>query len=479
MTSTSEIRLSGISKRFADVVALDEVDFRFQPGRVHALVGENGAGKSTLMAIAFGLVRPDRGRIFIGQEPVTFRTPRDAIRAGLGIVQQHFSLVPGLSVAENVALSGHRWFSRPAAIARVRTAAEQAGFEIDPTARVADLSVEAQQRVEIVRAIAFGANTLILDEPTAVLAPDESRRLLTWIRTFAARGGSVGLVTHKVVEALDTADDVTVLRAGRALAYGDVREFSAASLARAMFRQDVNPARPRTGRPRVPGPVVAALHRVSLPTPVLGTPVHDANLEVRGSEILGIVGVEGSGQADLLRALAGLIPAASGELSIPDQVSFVPADRHRDSVLLDFALFENHALRHIGARRGLLDWPAIRTTTRRMLADFDVRAGSERVPLRTLSGGNQQRFVLARELSAAPVMLIAENPTRGLDLAATQVILARLSDAADSGVAVVVYSSDLDEVLALADRVIVAYAGRFSEPPLDRQAIAHRMVGRE
>lgn len=472
-----EIALSGISRRFGSVAALADVDLTLRPGRVHALLGENGAGKSTLMGVAFGLLQPDRGRVCVAGIPTLLRSPRDALRLGIGMVHQHFSLVPALTVAENVALGGRGVFRPAAAADRVRRVAAAAGLDVDPSPCVRDLSVEAQQRVEIVRALAHGARVLILDEPTAVLAPEESAVLLTWIRRFAADGGAVAIVTHKVNEALAVADDVTVLRAGRCVSTGPVRDSSAPSLAQAMFpnapleRQVVRKAG------SVHGPVVASAHHLSLPGRGRGTSVVDATLEIRAGEVLGVVGVEGAGHAELLRSLAGLIAPSEGQLRIPDTVSFVPADRHRDALILEFPLFENLALRRAGFRRGLMDWPALREKTRGVLAEFGVRADSERTTARALSGGNQQRFVLGRELEPRPALLVAENPTRGLDLHATASIHARLRAAADAGAAVVIYSSDLDEVITLADRVLVVHDGAVREVGGGRETIARAMVG--
>jgi simple sugar transport system ATP-binding protein len=459
----AEVRLSGITKRFATVTALDSVDFAFQPGRVHALLGENGAGKSTLMGVAFGLLTPDAGSIAVGGEVVRFRSPRDAIQAGIGMVQQHFSLVPALTVAENVAIGERGRYSPADAADRVRR------------------TVEAQQRVEIVRALARGARTLVLDEPTAVLAPEEASTLLEWLREFARAGGAVALVTHKVAEALSIADDVSVLRGGRLVAGAPAAHFSIESLARAMFPEAPDAAAGTRPAQRSPipadAPVVVAARNLDLASGDAGPGVSGATFIVRAGEIVGVAGVEGAGHALLLRALAGVLEPAAGELRLPTDVSFVPGDRHRDAVVLEFPLFENVELRHVGQRSGLIDWPATRERTAALLDRGEIRAPSVRAPLRTLSGGNQQRFVLARELESAPALLVAENPTRGLDLQATAAIHERLLAAAAAGAAVVLYSSDLDEVLILATRVLVAHQGQVREVAQDRSAVARAMVG--
>lgn len=476
MNPAAAISLSGITKRFGSVPALDSVDFALRSGRIHALLGENGAGKSTLMGVLFGLTRPDAGVLEIGGTAVAWQSPRDAIRAGIGMVQQHFSHVPALTVTENVALGGSGRFEIGRSAAEVKRVATQAGLDLDPLARVADLSVEAQQRLEIVRALAHGARILILDEPTAVLAPGEATELLGWLRRFADSGGTVALVTHKVREALAIADDVTVLRAGRRVASGLVKAFTPDSLAQAMFpeKQVSDPA--RRGE-RDPGAVIVSAERVS----VRGAPgeagIVDATFELRAGEVVGVAALERSGHATLLRALAGLQPPSSGRLSLPAEISFVPGDRHRDALVLEFSLYENLALRHVGARRGLMRWRDVRVRTSRVLEQFHVRAVSGSSRARALSGGNQQRFVLARELDAHPTLLVAENPTRGLDLAAAAAIRDRLADAAHAGAAIVVYSSDVDEVLELAHRVLVVHHGVVREVPVARELVAQAMVG--
>ena len=479
MRASPEVVLSGITKRFGAVTALDRVDLRLMRGRIHALLGENGAGKSTLMAVLFGLVRPDQGSLRIDGADVAFRSPRDAIAAGIGMVQQHFAHVAAFTVAENVALGGQGRYDPTAAAEQVRAAAATAGLALDAGARVGDLPIEAQQRVEIVRALARGARLLILDEPTAVLAPAEATELLAWLRRFADEGGTVALVTHKVREALEVADDITVLCAGRRITTGLASTFTPATLTAAMFSETGQlselraPVPPATPERRV----VASVRGLSLRGPRGEPRVSDATFTIEAGEIVGVAGVEGAGHAELLRALAGVQAPFAGTIDLPPEVSFVPADRHRDALVLDFPLFENLALRHVGQQSGVVDWPAVRRRTRQVLHAFDVRAGSERSRANTLSGGNQQRFILGRELELRPQLLVAENPTRGLDLRATHAIQSRLREAAASGAAVVLYSSDLDEVLALAGRILVVHRGVVREVSLDRDAVARAMVG--
>ncbi len=481
MRQGPQVSLDGIRKRFGPVVALDGVELQLRPGRIHALLGENGAGKSTLMGVLFGLIAPDAGRLRLDGVEVVLRSPRDAIRLGIGMVQQHFAHVNAFSVAENVALGGRGRFDPRAAHDLVRATARAAGLTLDPSARVGELPVEAQQRVEIVRALARGARLLILDEPTAVLAPAEAAALLNWLRVFANGGATVVLVTHKVREALLVADDITVLRAGRRVASGPAGTFSAERLASVMF-PDMPGLPEAVDRESVAA--VAPQREVVLSARGVGVRgargewrVSDATFQVHAGEVVGVAGVEGSGHRELLLALAGIRQPTAGSLDLPARISYVPGDRHRDALLLELPLYENLALHGAGARRGLVDWDTMRRRTRTLLAAFDVRARSPSDRAANLSGGNQQRFVLGRELESRPQVLVAENPTRGLDLHATASIHRRLREAARDGAGVVIYSSDLDELLALAQRILVVHAGSVAEFPAERDLVGRAMVG--
>jgi simple sugar transport system ATP-binding protein len=479
------LALQAITRHYGAVTALDAASLVVAPGTVHALLGENGAGKSTLMKIAFGLERTDAGTIQVDGAVVRWRTPRDAMRAGLGMVQQHFSLVAAMTVAENVALGGAGRLDRAAARARVTEIGERSGLLLDADARVDELPVGAQQRLEIVKALARDARTLILDEPTAVLAPAEVDELLGWLRRFADGGGTVILIAHKLQEVLRVADAVTVLRRGRTVLAAPARTLGIDALAQAMLG-DRAPAAAREA-------VIAVDGRASSPAAVRGAPVlvldgvrvvdargvttlRDATLAVHAGEIVGIAAVEGAGQHELLRVLAGRLAPTAGQVTRPDAIGFVPEDRHRDGVVLDATLTENLALRGAGGRRGLMAWARLRRAAGDVMAARDVRADSPDAPMRALSGGNQQKFVLGRELADAPAALVVENPTRGLDIRATADVLAALRSARDAGTAVVVYSSDLDEVLAVADRVLVCAAGRVVEVPRERDAVGRAML---
>jgi simple sugar transport system ATP-binding protein len=470
------LSLQSIAKRFGAVLALDDASFTTARGTVHALLGENGAGKTTLMRIAYGLERPDSGTVAINGTPVALQTAGDAIARGVGMVQQHFSLVPAMTVAENVSLGGRGRFRPPEAAVRVRTLANAASFDIDPDARVRDLSVAAQQRVEVLKALARGARTLILDEPTAVLAPSEAQELMRLLRRMANDGTTVVLITHKLREALAIADAVTVLRRGRTVMTMPARDASEEVLARAMFPEGVvgDSSTPVRGHG---GPVVAELRGVDVRDARGLMRLQSATLAVHTHEIVGIAGVEGSGHHELLLTLGGRLTPSTGEVRLPDDIGFIPEHRQRDALIPAFSLVENIALRDVARAHGRMHWPALAERTRELVERNGIRAASVLAPARALSGGNQQKLVLARELDATPTLVVAENPTQGLDVRAAAAVRTRLHEARDAGAGVVVYTSDLDELLGLADRVVVAFHGTLREVPRDADAIGRAMLG--
>lgn len=470
---TPALELRGVSKRFGATVALEGVDFTVAVGQVHALLGENGAGKSTAMRIAYGLTPADIGTVrVLGKEMVRHSVPA-AVTAGLGMVHQHLSLVPTLTAAESLALGGRGLFKRDEAERALRSVSQASGLVVDPAAIVGDLSLVEQQRLEILKALARNARVLILDEPTAVLAPSESDELLQWLRRFADAGGSVVLVTHKLREAIAIADVVTVLRRGGVVATVDARITSEQELARAMFP---DASAPVVSVPATPGATVARLVAVDIRGP-RGTAVRGASLELRRGEIVGVAAVEGAGHRELLNALAGLAPVENGTIELPARIALIPANRARDAAVGDFTLAENVALHGLEKRRGLMPWQTIATNTAGLITRFNIAAPSPDVPLRALSGGNQQRLVVARELENDVDLVIADNPTRGLDLRASAFVHEQLRLAAARGAAVIVHSGDLDEVLALATRVLAVFHGSVQEMPLDRTAISRAMVG--
>jgi simple sugar transport system ATP-binding protein len=469
------LSLTGISKSFGPVRALDGVDFAVAAGEVHALLGENGAGKSTLMHVAYGMVAPDAGAIAVDGRPAALRSPRDARRLGLGMVHQHFTSVPAFTVAENVALAAG-WPARPRENARrVAELAARLGLPLDPGARAEALPVSLRQRLEIVKALAPGARVLLLDEPTGVLAPAEVEELLGTIRRFAGEGGAVVLITHKLGEALAAADRVTVLRAGRVTLSGPASAESAGSLAAAMLggsaagQLDGSAAR----RPAIQPSSHPAL-RMELP---------GIQLTIHPGELVGIAAVEGNGQRELLRIAAGLRAHAEGAVDCAGEAVLIPGDRTTEALLPDFSLTENAALGLADApgwsAHGLMHWREARERTAALLRAHDVRAPGPDVVARTLSGGNQQKLVVARALAREPALVVAENPTRGLDVAATAAVHAELRAAAAAGAAVLFHSSDLDEVLELATRVVVMTGGRAVEMGggAGREEVGAVMVG--
>ena len=479
---SAALALHGIAKAFGAVQALHDATLVVRPGTVHAVLGENGAGKSTLMRVAYGLVAPDAGTISRDGRAVTLRGSADALALGIGMVHQHFTLVPAMTVAENVALGRRGRYDPAAAAERVRRLGEATGLVLDPQARAGDLPVGGQQRLEIVKALAREARVLILDEPTAVLAPSEADDLMAWIAAFRDRGHAVVLITHKLREALRVADDVTVLRRGRTVLAAATATVDEATLVRAMLGDDTASEPPRA--PAVlaiaAGAPVAQLRDVWARDARGAVALRGVSLSVHPGEIVGIAAVEGSGQHALLRVLAGRQPADRGEIACPSQVAFIPEDRHRDAVVLPMTLTENVALQALAARSGRMPWRALADATSALLERFDVRAPGPAAAMRTLSGGNQQKLVLARELASAPPLVVAENPTRGLDIRASAAVRDALRAAQARGSGVVVYSSDLDEVLALATRVVVVHAGRVLDVAEGtREAVGRAMLGVE
>jgi ABC-type uncharacterized transport system ATPase subunit len=478
------LALYDIDKRYGTIQALEAASLEVRPGTIHALLGENGAGKSTLMRIAYGLEHADAGTLVVHNERVRFTSAADSIAHGIGMVHQHFTLVPAMTVAENIALGGRGRLDLAEIAHRVHALSAETRFALDPTARIETLAVSAQQRVEIAKALVRSARILILDEPTAVLAPAEAMELLRWLRAYADAGNAAVLITHKLREALSIADDVTVLRRGRTVLAANRDHVTSETLTSAMIGEEVARA--------ISAPITLDSNPSSATEPVFRavgltltdargiTRIVDATFEIGAGEIVGIAAVEGSGQRELLRALAGRLDAASGMLTHPEVVGFVPEDRHHDAVLLNRSVAESMALRGAGLRRGVINWNAVDAQTERLMQAYDVRAESTSVQMRTLSGGNQQKLVLARELGldvTTERALVVENPTRGLDVRATAEVHARLRRAALDGAAIVVYSSDIDEVLLLASRVFVVFERLVREMPLDRERIGEAMVG--
>jgi simple sugar transport system ATP-binding protein len=473
---TPALALEQIDKRFGAVTALSDANLVVRRGTVHALLGENGAGKTTLMRIAYGMVQPDAGVVRIEGQRVRFRSPADAIGFGVGMVHQHFTLVPAMTAAENVALGNSGRFDPAAAARQVHDLTRTTGLAIEPNARVRDLPVTAQQRLELLKVLSRAANIVILDEPTALLAPQEADDLLRQVRQLADAGRTVILITHKLREALSLADQVTVLRHGSTSLVRNGGDVDEDTLIQAMLGQRV----PRTSRPptaRNRSSEVIDARDVSIRDSRGILRIRNATFQVRGGEIVGCAAIEGSGHRELLEAVAGRIPVSGGTLRRPAAVGFIPDDRHRDALVMQMSLVENVALSQAGARRGMMQWRDIAARARRIMSDFDVRAQSELVRADTLSGGNQQKFVVGRELTSAPMAVVASNPTRGLDVGSAEYVIDKLTRICSLGVALLVYSTDLDEVLRIADRMLVVHAGSVRETAVDADEVGRAMVG--
>lgn len=487
--SDSALALEAIDKRFGEVQALRGASLNVRRGTLHAVLGENGAGKTTLMRIAFGLMPADAGSVRIDGTTVALASGADAIRRGLGMVHQHFTLVPAMTAAENIALGGHGQLALRAVAAHVQALVERTGLRVDPSVRVATLGVGAQQRVEILKALYSNARLLILDEPTAVLTPPETEELFAWLRRFVAEGGTAVLVTHKLQEALAIADDVTVLRRGQCVLTAPAAQLDIATLVRAVTGDDsgeslsapsrdtATPAGSLARRVPLRGACVARLDAATARDARGVERVRNATVDCFAGEIIGLAGVEGSGVHELLRLLAGRLAPSSGVATLPPRIGFIPEDRLRDAVIEEFTLTENVALRGAGVRRGRMPWPAMTALTAALMERHDVRAPFPTTRAGALSGGNQQKFVVGRELDEHPPLVVAENPVRGLDIRATAHVLRELAGSADAGSAVVFYSADIDELLPLADRMLVVFAGRVREVAVERTAVANALVG--
>jgi len=495
------VQLDGVAKLFGTVVANRDASLRVMTGEIHALVGENGAGKSTLMRVLAGMYTPDGGSVQVNGRTVTGWSTQDAIAAGVGMVHQHFMLVPTLTVAENVILGreptqGVR-VDMERAIADVKALCVRCGLHVDPTAKVADLSVGEAQRVEILKALYRGARILILDEPTAVLSPPEVRDLWNVLRTLKADGGTVILITHKLDEVIAVSDTITVMRAGMTVSRFPTQGTTPRDIARAMVGRDVllaldaapdasrAPSAARTAEPAAR--IVGLTVRSDRGT----TAVDNLSFELAPGEILGIAGVEGNGQTELIEAIAGLRPVSSGSITLGNRditrhsvreradagLSHIPEDRHRRGLILDYSIADNLILgrqHHFASARGL-DTSRIATNAATQVKAFDIRPAVATVPARALSGGNQQKIVIAREMGRDFVVLLAAQPTRGVDVGAIEFIHDQLRRARDAGKAILLVSADLPEVIALSDRIAVMYGGRFATVMSAAEATVERL----
>jgi general nucleoside transport system ATP-binding protein len=479
-TTAPVLELRGITKQFPGTLANDHVDFDLVPGEVHTLLGENGAGKSTLMNIVYGLYRPDEGEIRLKGKPISFSSSKDAIRAGIGMVHQHFMLIPVMTVAENIILAEEPTKSglldQEAAEQRVKQLADSFKFAIDPHQRIENLSVGQQQRVEILKALYRKADILILDEPTAVLTPQEAVELFGILRSLKQEGMAIIFISHKLNEVLDIADRVTVLRRGKMIdtvtTEGATREGLAQLMVgrEVLLRVDKTPSKPAEPLLSVEGLTVLDDRELEA--------VRDVSFEVRAGEIVGIAGVDGNGQSELIDAVTGLRKAHAGRVTVAGKeitndgarealdagLGHIPEDRHRRGLVLDFTLAENIALHDYkeppDSRFGWLYPKRLIARARRLLQQFDVRGGGPGTRAAALSGGNQQKVVVAREVERDPRVLLAAQPTRGLDVGAIEFVHRRLVEERDQGRAILLVSLELEEILSLADRILVMYEGR-------------------
>jgi simple sugar transport system ATP-binding protein len=496
------LELKGITKRFGTLVANDAIDLVVESGQIHSLLGENGAGKSTLMNVLYGLYKADEGQILLDGKPAEFAGPGDAMAAGIGMVHQHFMLIPVFTVAENVAL-GHEPTKRggvldlDAARALVRKISDRFGFDVDPDALVEDLPVGVQQRVEIIKSLARDAKVLVLDEPTAVLTPQETDELMEIMRGLAKSGTSIVFITHKLREVKAVADKITVIRQGRVV--GEAKPSTeTAELASMMVGRDVG----LTVDKKIadPGKVVLSISDLSVLDDRDQRAVDHVSFEVRAGEILAIAGVQGNGQTELAEAILGLraIHSNEGDIAISGSsvrgksvrsilekgVGYVPEDRQKNGLISEFSIAENLMLNG-SFTKPYANGFGIAFATRARLAEervkeFDVRTTSALTPAGKLSGGNQQKVVLARELSREVDLLIVSQPTRGVDVGSIEFIHERLVEERNAGKAVLLISTELDEVLALADRIAVMYRGRIVgivDNKTDRAKLGQMMAG--
>jgi simple sugar transport system ATP-binding protein len=495
------LELKGITKQFPGVLANDHIDLDLRNGEVHALLGENGAGKSTLMSILYGLYHPDEGEIWVKGENVRINSPKEAIERGIGMVHQHFMLIPVMTVAENIVLATEPTKARivldfAQARKRVEEIAAQFNFAIDPGARIENISVGQQQRVEILKALYRRADILILDEPTAVLTPQEALELFGILKNLTREGMSIIFISHKLNEVLEIADRITVLRRGRKIETIPAAGATEEGLAQLMVGREVLLRVDKT--PSQPGDALLEVEDLHVLDDRGLEAVRGVSFDVRAGEIVGIAGVDGNGQTELIEALTGLRSVASGDFRVAERrltgastnrilesgIGHIPEDRQRRGLVLDFSLAENIALHDYdkppNARLGWLRPSRMIERAQRVLEAFDVRGGGPQTPAKALSGGNQQKVVVAREVENDPRVLIAAQPTRGLDVGAIEFVHRRLVEERDEGRAVLLASLELDEILSLSDRILVMYEGRFVgeyPPDVTEQELGVAMLG--
>lgn len=475
-----DLQVAGVTKSFGQTVALSEVNLAFFPGEVHAVLGENGAGKSTLVSIISGFIRPDRGSILLGEEPIPLGQPQISRKLGIAMVHQHFTLAPGLTATENYAL-GHqsRLFTswNPAKVAQeLKQRSHELGWDLDPKVRVSEMGVGMQQRLEILKNIGEESQVLIFDEPTAVLTPSESAELLSSLRQFAAQGKIVILIAHKLGEVLSVADRISVLRKGKVVGEMNRTEATEPGLAALMLGEVPQFSRLKAETPRSDGLVIKGL---SVRGDMKNLAIDGLDLDVKRGEIVGIGGVDGNGQTELAEAVIGIRHPRSGSVHFAGNqnpnIAYIPGDRQREGLALEMTLWENFAIGKksgAGFHRGQLKVSEVRKWANGLLSEYEVKAPSELEIASSLSGGNQQKVVVGRELDRKPELIVATNPTRGLDIKASQFVRDALRKAKEGGAAVLLISTDLEELAEAADRVYFLTGGKLSS-----EADVKAMVG--
>jgi len=494
------IVMEGIVKRFPGVIANDNVDLMIREGEIHAIVGENGAGKSTLMKILYGLYRPDKGKIFVRGKEVHITDPRIAISLGIGMVHQHFMLIPTFTVTENIILGAEPKnglaLNYKKATEKVISLAESIGFDISPNEKIENLSVGQAQRVEILKLLYRGADILILDEPTAVLTPQEVDELFNILRKLNDQGKTIIFISHKLNEVLEISQRVTVMRRGKIVKTLKTKETNKQELAQFMVGREVFLEIPKG--PYKPGNEILKIENLTVRNKRGMIAVKDVSFNVKEGEIVGIAGVEGNGQSELVEAIVGLLPIEKGKIYINGKeisranvlerrkyLGHIPEDRHKRGLILDFSIAENmilglHYLPKF-SKKLRMDYKNIFKNAENLVNNYDIKTPNVKIPVRSLSGGNQQKVVVAREISTSPPLMVAVQPTRGLDISATEFVHKLLVKLRDEGKAILLVSADLDEILNLSDRILVMYngeiVGAFYNKDINEKEIGYYMMG--
>ncbi|MBW4500531.1 MAG: ABC transporter ATP-binding protein [Scytonema hyalinum WJT4-NPBG1] len=467
----SYIRLEGISKRFGSFIANDNISLSVEPGKIHAILGENGAGKTTLMNTLSGLYQPDAGQIYLQENPVKISSSSAAIQLGIGMIHQNFMLVPQLTVTENIILGtlNHWRLNLRQKQQEIAALSQTYRLTVDPAAKVGNLPVGAQQRVEILKVLYRKAKLLILDEPTAVLTPREVESLIAILRQLAADGHTIIFISHKLDEVMNLCDTVTVLRRGKVVANTTTKEATPQQLAELMVGREVALRLDKT--PASPGKVVLSVQNLQVEDDRGAIALRNVSFELRAGEILGIAGVDGNGQRELADAITGVRTVKGGKIELTRNpspqagVGYIPEDRQKMGLVLQFNIAQNLILKAFKklpfCHRFLLQKQAISNNAKSAMQEFDIRATSEGVKVSQLSGGNQQKVVLARELAREPMLIVAMQPTRGLDVGATEAVQLQLLAQRNRGAAILYISTELEEVMAISDRIAVMYTGEF------------------